>query len=318
MEDSRVADPVLDSYLSAQQSCESDELGGLLSSRAEPIVRKVVFWRIGDSRADAEDVCAQAILSLMLHLQRYKKEGHAPIQDFDGYAATSAHHACDQYLRRKNPALWRLHNRIRYVLEHDARFALWRSSHGVWLCGLARWKAQPSGGTPPASGDLAGCNHLSMPELISRIFRSSSGPVELNSVVELVQTVTVVPGRSLESSDELELADTRAAVDTEMEQRTYAADAWKQIRELPSRQRHALLFNLRHDAMNLLVLTRVASFRDIAATLEIQPEELASFWNKLPFEDTEIAERLGCTRQQVINLRMAARKRLANRLAGWR
>ena len=38
-------------------------------------------------------------------------------------------------------------------------------------------------------------------------------------------------------------------------------------------------------------------------------------WNELPLPDNAVAARLGCTRQQVINLRMAARKRLAHRLA---
>ena len=37
--------------------------------------------------------------------------------------------------------------------------------------------------------------------------------------------------------------------------------------------------------------------------------------SSIPLDDNAIAQRLGCTRQQVINLRMTARKRLANREA---
>jgi DNA-directed RNA polymerase specialized sigma subunit len=37
-------------------------------------------------------------------------------------------------------------------------------------------------------------------------------------------------------------------------------------------------------------------------------------WRRLPVSDLEIAERLGVTRQQVINLRQAARQRLARGL----
>ena len=57
----------------------------------------------------------------------------------------------------------------------------------------------------------------------------------------------------------------------------------------------------------------VASFREVAAALEMTPQELAEVWNRLPLEDREIAARLGVDRQQVINLRSTARERLARR-----
>jgi hypothetical protein len=43
-------------------------------------------------------------------------------------------------------------------------------------------------------------------------------------------------------------------------------------------------------------------------------DALAALWNDLPLPDNALALRLGSPRQQVINLRMSARKRLANRL----
>ena len=58
----------------------------------------------------------------------------------------------------------------------------------------------------------------------------------------------------------------------------------------------------------------IASLRAIAAALELSLEELANLWGRLPIDDRTIAERLGCDRQQVINLRMSARKRLKNHL----
>jgi RNA polymerase sigma factor (sigma-70 family) len=319
MENSQATDQVLECYLSAQGPSESEELGELLAARASPTIRKVVFSRISDSRADAEDVCAEAILHLVQRLQRYKEEeGRHPIEDFRNYAAATAHHACDQYLRRKNPALWRLRNRIRYLLEHDAKLAMWRNSQGVALCGLAMWKDQEWQVKATLAENFVGTKVLALRELIFQLFRSSGGPVELNDAVEVARTLLGVPSFVGEDGDAVELAETRETIDQQLEQRTYAAELWKEIQDLPARQRYALLFNLRNDAMNLLLLTGVASFREVAMALEMQPEDLASLWNGLPFEDTDIARRLGCTRQQVINLRMAARKRLANRLAGWR
>jgi hypothetical protein len=58
----------------------------------------------------------------------------------------------------------------------------------------------------------------------------------------------------------------------------------------------------------------LATIRQIAAVLEISAPEMAALWGRLPLDDHAIAARLECTRQQVINLRMAGRKRLATRL----
>ena len=44
------------------------------------------------------------------------------------------------------------------------------------------------------------------------------------------------------------------------------------------------------------------------------PEHLAEIWNELPLDDRTIAGHLGLTRQQVINLRSAARQRLARQM----
>jgi len=319
MDNSQVADQALHRYLSAQASNESDELGELLASRAEPIIRKVVFWRISESRADAEDVCADTILNLVQRLQRYKEENDRhPIEDFAAYAATTAHHACDQYLRRKNPAVWRLRNRVRYVLEHNPKFAVWRNSQGVWVCGLVIWKSQEQTGETPSPKDFATSTITSLQEFVSRLFRCSSAPLALSAVVELARVVMEVPSRFLDPVDVLEFTDSKVAADLQFEQRSYAEELWKEIQSLPHRQRRALLLNLKNDAMNLLLLTGVASFKQIAAVLETEMEALAALWKRLPLEDVEIAQMLECTRQQVINFRMAARKRLANRLGGWR
>jgi RNA polymerase sigma factor (sigma-70 family) len=320
MDDSPVTDQALDSYLSAQASPESpdsEELGELLAIRADPIIRKVVFHRISDSRADAEDVCADAILSLIQRLQRYKEEaGRRPIEDFSSYTAATAHHACDQYLRRKNPAQWRLRNQIRYLLEHDAKLAAWRDSLGRLLCGFASWQGQEQTRQAPSPGSFAEC--VGLRELLFRLFHSSAGPLELSTVLEVARALPDFQLSVGEHTAELDIPDNAPAVDSGIEQRRYAAELWKEIQDLPVRQRSALLLNLKHDAVNLLLLTGVARFREMATALNMPTEELASLWNKLPLEDTEIAQRLGGTRQQVINLRMAARKRLANRLAGWR
>ena len=80
----------------------------------------------------------------------------------------------------------------------------------------------------------------------------------------------------------------------------------------------ALLLSLRDHTgagvLWLLPILGLASIRQIAGVLDIPALEMAELWRRLPLDDLTIAQRLDCTRQQVINLRMAGRKRLATRL----
>jgi hypothetical protein len=95
---------------------------------------------------------------------------------------------------------------------------------------------------------------------------------------------------------------------------------WSEVRLLPVRQRAALLLNLRDtaggNAVALIPLSGVATFDELAASLEMTAETLAEIWSELPLPDLRIAELFGITRQQVINLRQAARERLSRRMKG--
>ncbi len=114
------------------------------------------------------------------------------------------------------------------------------------------------------------------------------------------------------------LPDGRPDAASALERRADLVRLWAEIRRLPARQATALLLNLRddrrRDAMALLPLTGIATLREIAHTMAMPAERLAEIWNRLPLEDRAIADLLGLTRQQVINLRKSARERLARRL----
>jgi hypothetical protein len=93
---------------------------------------------------------------------------------------------------------------------------------------------------------------------------------------------------------------------------------WREMGEVPRAQRVALLLNLRdgtgNSVLSLFPLLGIANLPEIAAALEISESELEKIWNDLPWDDNAIGRLLDCSRQQVINLRMAGRKRLANRV----
>lgn len=311
-------DPMLASFLAASdESGFEHALGEILTRQAIPVIRRVVSARFGAS-SDADDIVSHVVLQVMLRLRQARQDRTIEsIEAFESYVASAAHHACDHAIRRRHPARWRLRNRIRYVLEHDPAMAIWKDREGIWLCGRAPWRGRTDRATLPTAGAVSG--QRTPKELLSRLFEVSGGPLELARVVDLAASVWQVPLVEVDDESEVErIRDPRPPADLDIDHHQQAARAWTQIRELPIRQRQALLLNLRGDALSLFVVTGTASLRAIALALEMSAEALASLWNDLPMPDNDIASRLGCTRQQVINLRMAARKRLANRLAGWR
>jgi hypothetical protein len=105
------------------------------------------------------------------------------------------------------------------------------------------------------------------------------------------------------------------------EKRMFLQRLWEELRQLPVNQRVALLFNLKDaggfGCITLFPAMGIATMRQLAETLEMSAENLATIWNDLPFEDTRIAELLGLKRQQVINARKSGRERLARRLKGF-
>jgi len=113
------------------------------------------------------------------------------------------------------------------------------------------------------------------------------------------------------------LPDPRRDAATALLWRDFLGSLWAEIRLLPPRQAAALLLGLRdregRNALIFLPATGTASLRQVAEVLGLRPENLVEIWNDLPLPDRRIAEILGLTRQQVINLRKSARERLARR-----
>lgn len=311
-------DPVLHAFSSAPDGDADEALGRLLAIHVAPILRRVAAVRLRQHSGDVEDVCSHVTLQLMLRLRQGRQDGDLDsIDALDRYTATAAHHGCDHYLRRKYPLRWQLRNRVRYALEHDSFWSLWRSPEGTWLCGRAGWESR-SVAEAPSAKDLADVAAGQVRRLLTRIFPEQGAPLPLWVVVDIAADAWGIPLRPHAGDAAIDsLVDTRARVDVEMTQRAQAARVWTEICALPVRQRQALLLNLKDDGLSLFLATGTASFRTVAEVLEMTAAALAALWNDLPLPDQAVATLLGCTRQQVINLRMSARKRLSNRLSGW-
>ncbi|SPE27891.1 conserved hypothetical protein [Candidatus Sulfopaludibacter sp. SbA3] len=310
-------------YLEARDTAREDEvLGALVFDNASPVIRRIVGRRLMTSPAqDREDVAGDVILDLVSRLKRLKREGDTPIERFTAYVAVAAHNGCDQYLRHRYPQRHRLKNRLRYLLSKTPNLALWEDWEHGWICGRRAWRDRPPVPLDPELVSRLGARVRAPAQILVELFGLVSGPVEFD---ELTSTLAVFWGvrdaiTSLELVEQAAAAPELAA-DSLFAQKQSLEKLWSEIEDLPPPQRAALLLNLRDgtggSALWMLPGAGIATVRRVAELVGMAAEEFAVLWIRLPWSDIEIGQHLGLARQQVINLRQAARQRLGRRLRG--
>lgn len=341
-------DSLLLAYLQATDEAQSQSLAAqLISEHAKPVIAGVLRYKLGTSshfasgngnHQEAEDISSEVILELLTRLRKFKSDPlQMAIKDFRSLVAVMTYQACAKDLRRKNPQRARLKNRLRYILTSWKHFALWKDQNEELICGFAEWQNQQVADTnlrlrqlhdnPQAFQSSAfsqeSINDQNPVDLLTVLFKWLGSPVLLNDLVPIVARLWGIKdsteGDTASQIQALnQLPDTRTDVATEVEKRIYLENIWAEIRQLPERQRNALLLNLTdatgYGVITLLPVTGIASLRQIAEVLGMPAERLAEIWNDLPMDDATIAEYLGVTRQQVINLRKSARERLIRRV----
>jgi DNA-directed RNA polymerase specialized sigma24 family protein len=329
-------DPLLRGFVGATGEADAQcELDTIIERHALPLARVIVgrklrpySWdRPGRSAEhDADDVVADAMLTLIgrLHAARSGIE-EAPVEDFLSYTAAVVHSACAHHIRRRYPERARMKNRLRYVFSIDPRLAVWMTDEGDLACGLAEWRGRAL--DPAAARALRlliergdrkwlAMTRAALTAATLGLVIGLGGAVEFEALVRAAAAAAGVT-EPRGTGDPANLPSRTPAHDLVLDQRRSLARVWDQIQQLPVRQRVALLLNLRQSGgvglLWLLPVLGVATVRQIARALEIPGAEFAELWERLPLDDAAIGLRLGCTRQQVINLRMAARRRLMNR-----
>jgi RNA polymerase sigma factor (sigma-70 family) len=340
----------LQAYLVEEDQERADRLlVELVCDVAQPVAKKIIASKLGADRnwaatsrelQDAEDVCNEVLVQLLKRLRRMKASPQPEIlADFAGYVAVTAFNACHHYLRKKYPERYRLKNRLRYALTRDERVAMWEGS-GRWVCGLAEWRSEKrpvadlervrslleGSDLVPWAGIIFDGTPREIASLMHGLFVRLENPVEFDELVggmvDIAQATESRDAGQLES----EIGDgayASGAISRDadrVEQQLYLRRLWSEILELPPRQRAALLLSLRDEdgweVITLLVYERVASLDAVAEALQLPLGELVELWKRLPIDDATIAEELGLSRQQVINLRVSARRRLARKMGG--
>src|ERR1041384_2679847 len=143
-------DQLLLTFIEATDEDQADHcLASLIDEHAVPIVREILgsglrFYLYNNGAAstqDANDLFNDIIANLLSRLRHIRSDrAQGPIADFRGYIAATAYNACNLYLRQKYPRRSRLKNRLRYLLSHDAAFALWTNETSGLIGGFAEWR----------------------------------------------------------------------------------------------------------------------------------------------------------------------------------
>jgi hypothetical protein len=153
---------------------------------------------------------------------------------------------------------------------------------------------------------------------VSTLFASLGAPIGLDHLVALMSEVWAPVDIISDASSAAEASGDYDPIDR-MAQRDYIRRLWIEICQLPFNQRWALLLGRRDPRAESLLLsfsdTGIVAIRELAECLEITLEQIEELWDGPPLEDIAIAERLGVTRQQVVNLRGSARRRLWRRMS---
>lgn len=323
---------LFDGYLAARVPIDDPE--GLLEAllaHAQPVLKRTVRSRLGSlyTAADASELASEAMLELLRRL-RALYNAAVPVKfPFEALAAGVAANTVHRFYARRFPERNRLRKRLRYLLETGDRFRLWLGKDGAAVCGLAHASEnEPVSTAADVERCIARLREKPVPAhplslLVFEILRALTRPIELSRLTAVtadcigIQEPTWIP--SATDSDEHGAqfpADPALSVALRLELRERVESLWPEVLLLPARQRVALLLSARTPngaAAWLLVDLGVASFREVAAALELTAEQLCEWWNRLPLGDREIAAILGLERQQVINLRASARERLARR-----
>lgn len=339
-------DPSLLPFLDASNAPEeAAALARLNAEQIEPTIRrglgyKLRFYRPQNEqnlRPEFEEIYNDIQLRLLKRLRALKEDPERnQIVNLRGYVATVTRNTCDEYLRQRYPLRRSLKDKLRRHLLNSAEFALWEDGEHNWLAGLSGWHKLDHALTKTTRSEFherlkiewqsIDVQRLELHDLLTTIFSVAHAPLDVDQLTELVAEFWGIEDHPAEQLD----ANTYAPLDEQLgadinpatiiERRQSLQLLWGEICQLPRRQRVALLLNLRNphgvNVITLLPATGVASFEQIAETLEIPATEFEQLWAQLPLDDLHIAEYLGATRQQIINLRKTARERLLKRMSG--
>jgi hypothetical protein len=233
-------------------------LASLVDQHAVPIIREILGSSLRfhlDNHAvastqDANDLFNDIVANLLTRLRQIRHDRtRGAIADFRGYIAATAYNACNLYLRQKYPRRSRLKNRLRYLLSHDAAFALWASDASGLIGGFAEWRDKDAS-TPQRFFEKirqnpvewiqsvrlpdVGIDRAQLSSLLHALFQSCGSPIRLDDLVNIVADICREKDHADESLDTaLNLVAPALDFETVLEQKDTLSLLWQEVCELP-------------------------------------------------------------------------------------
>jgi hypothetical protein len=309
-------DPLLLSFLRANDETEvQHHLGGLVAD-ATPIVRKITKWgRLPD---DAFQETTKRVIRQLWELRANR--GNA-ITNYSYYVKVVASHVVKEQVREERPRYRSMVDGLRHTLNREPSLALWQSKNEGRMCGLSVWRFQEAMRThserlmalldEPHSCEenvLQGCDaaRIDYAELLTRLFHWLGHPILFQELVRIVRELKrvedPVPGDWTEDVRTLGewLPDPGRRPDQQAEWREFLRDLWEQIEHLPHLERLAYLLNFTAGDGQLEVfwVHGVATIRQTGAALRLTGEQFARLWPELTLNEDERRRAKACERDE--------------------
>jgi RNA polymerase sigma factor (sigma-70 family) len=334
---------------SALSRSRTEEAVAVAVEAAQPILAKAVARKFGlgvrisgaevwffpsrhgpTATDDAEDLLGDCCATVVDVLTRAEPE--LAISKPVPYLLKLVDNRWADWIRRRYPHRHRLKQRVRALMDGtagDLGFSVWEDRSGQTLCGFdewshqescrsarrGRWQSEPRHCLSEVPSEDDGSSH-SLAYLVSRVLNWVGGPLPLD---EMVAGIAAIWGQDRPAEElgapEASAAGSAVAADavSDLAAAEQIAVIAGELEQLPQRQRAAILLAIELD--ELLAFIAVVGADAICQLLNATTDELAALCPALPMPDLQIAARLGLTRQQVINLRKAGRRRLVRRLS---
>ena len=334
------AQQLLDAYVKSSGR-EIGAYGDALSETVRGLVHRSVAKReIGD----LEDFEEECVVAIWMKISGLRGDGSAGIENLEAFVRQAVHNRYCDAIRRKRPKWYNLKLELMEIFSGKANvegFAMWQNpDSGLRLCGFAEW----NGSSRAASAkrreitDNIGKfrsiylqnrdpQELPIYQLAAAVLDCCGGPVEIDSLTsclaELVRarteeplSIDAVPDGDEDSGSPV---DWLISPDTEVEKQVVDASwfshvitwFWKEFLELSLKQRKALLYGMSGE--QVMALCAAVGMKEVANSVDVGPERLASLINGLPLPDAATAEELGILTRAVPSVRFKAWGRIRRR-----
>lgn len=335
------AQQLLRAYVGAPGN-EGDRYWEALSDVVRALVHKAVAKReIGDLE-DFEEECVVAIWMKISSMR--SDEGGTGIDNLEAFVRQAVHNRYCDAIRRKRPKWYNLKLELLELCSGKAGvegFALWQNpDSNARLCGFDQWRGTATTASVkcreitdnPArfrAKRLQNRDPRELPlyELAAAVLEHCGAAIDVDAltscIAELVQARTEEPlsidAQAGGDDDSAAPVDWLISSDTDVEKQVVDSEwfghvidwFWKEFVQLSLKQRKALLYGMSGD--QVMALAAAVGLHEVATSLEISPQQLASMVSRLPMPDAVTAEELGVETRAVPSVRFKAWGRIRRR-----